>query len=223
MTDPLGGQSAATGTGQSADPGNQGTGTAANAGGQSATGTTGTTPPEGGQSAVSREEFDRLRAQLAAADQKRAEAERNFAQLRDKDVPELQKATRDLQEAQAALAERDQRISALQVENSFFKDNTFDWHSPAAALQLLDRSRITVDNDGNVTGMKDALKALATAQPFLLKPAAAGGDQGTGQPAGTTPPPQGTNPANGGIAPPAGQAADKNALARRFPALKQKL
>lgn len=221
MTDPLGGQSAATGTGQSAVTGDQGTGTATDASGQSAaTGQANQTPTDNGQSTVSREEFERLRTQLAAADKKRAEAEQQFAQLRDKDVPALQKAERDLQEAQTAVAQLKEATTALRVENAFLTDNTFDWHSPQVALAQLDRSKITVDVDGNVTGMKDALKALAQAHPFLLKPKTAEGTP----PAGTTPPASpGTAPSNGGIGAQQGTAPDKAAMAKRFPAMKSRL
>ena len=224
MTDPLGAPSGAGGTGQSAGPTDQGAAATANAGGQSAPSATGTTTPADGQSTVSREEFDRLRAQLAAADQKRVAAETAHAQLRDKDVPALQKAERDLQEATAALAERDKAMTTLRVENAFLLDNTHDWHDAGTAMKLLDRSRITVDSEGNVTGMKDALTALAKAQPFLLKPAPAGDGQG-GAGTGTTPPAPapGTAPANGGIAPTAGTTPDKAAMARRFPALRQRM
>ena len=220
MTDPLGGQSAATGTGQSAGTGDQGTGTAANVGGQSAPGTTVTPPPDTGQSAVSREEFERVVAQLAAADKKRVEAEQAHAQLRDKDMPQLQKLERDLVEATKAQEVMLAANNALRVENAFLTANEHDWHSPSAALQLLDRSKITVDAEGVVAGMKEALKALATAHPYLLKPkpAEAGG---TGQQQNAPPP--GTAPANGGIAPQQGTKPSTADLARRFPALRQRL
>jgi hypothetical protein len=156
-------------------------------------------------------------AQLAAADKKRAEAEAAHAQLRDKDMPQLQKLERDLAEATKVREELTNVNQALRVENAFLSANEHQWHDPGAALKLLDRSKITVDADGNVAGMKDALKALATANPWLVKPAPA---EGQGQ--GTTPPP-GTSPANGGIAPPQGTTPDKAALAAKYPALRQKL
>lgn len=218
MTTPLGEQSVAGGTGQSAGTADQGTANAATAGGQSAPGTTGTTPPAAEQSVVPRADHDQLRAQLAAADKKRQEAESALAQIRDKDMPALQKAERDLQTATAALAERDATISAQRVEIAFLTDNTRDWHNPGAALQLLDRSKITVGQDGTVTGMKDALTALATAHPYLLKPAAADAGGGTGG----TPPAPGTAPANGGIAPQQGTKPTVDQLGKRFPALRQR-
>jgi len=110
--------------------------------------------------------------------------------------------------------------NALRVENAFLMANEHDWHSPTAALQLLDRSKITVDAEGNVQGMKDALKAMATAHPYLLKPKPAEGDGSTGQ---QNAPPPGTAPANGGIAPQQGTKPSNADLAKRFPALRQRL
>lgn len=222
MTAPLDGQSAVPPAGQSAGVVDQGTGTAADASGQSAAGTTGIAPATGEQSVVPREEFERLRAQLAAADQKRAAAEAAHAQLRDKDVPALQKAERDLQLANQALAERDAAISRMQVELAFFNDNTRDWHAPAAAIQLLDRSKITVDAEGKVMGMKDALEALAKSHPFLLKPAPPADGTGTGG-APAAPPAPGTAPANGGITPQQGGKQSPAQMAQRFPAMRQRL
>lgn len=223
MTAPLGGQSAADETGQGAGTIDQGTANAGTAGGQSAPGATGTGTTDSGQSTVPREDYDRLKNQLAAADQKRAAAEAAHAQLRDKDMPQLQKLERDLGDAQAALAERDATISQMRVELAFFNDNTHDWHSPALAIQSLDRSRITVDSEGKVVGMKDALAALAKQHPYLLKPASAGDGQGSGTGTPPAPPAPGTAPANGGIAPQAGTKPSAAELGKRFPAMRQRL
>lgn len=219
MTDPLGGQSAATGDGQSAVTGNQGTETAAIEGAQSgATGTT-ETPAASGQSVVSRAEFEALRNQLAAADKKRVEAEQAHAQLRDKDMPQLEKLTRDLADATKVTEEMQDANRILRVENAFLTANEYEWHNSALALQSLDRSRITVDAEGNVQGMKDALKALATAHPYLLKPKVVEGEGEVST--GNVPP--GTAPANGGIAPRQGAKTDVKEAKTRFPALRQRL
>ena len=220
MTAPLGPQSGATDPGQSAVVGDQGVVTDPATGGQSAAGANPVTPTDPGQSAVSREEYDRLQARLQAADQRASQNEAALRQLRDKDMPEMQKLQRDLTETQKVVETLQATNSSLIVENAFLTNNDHDWHSPAAALQLLDRSKITVDDAGNVAGMKDALKALATAHPFMLKPKPAEGSGATG--AGNSPPP-GTSPANGGINPQTGAKTDATAAAVRFPAMRQRL
>lgn len=40
---------------------------------------------------------------------------------------------------------------------------------PAAAVKLLDQSNITVSEDGTISGVDDAVKALQTASPYLFK------------------------------------------------------
>lgn len=222
MTAPLGPQSGATGEGgQSATPGDQGTATVTDASGQSAaTGTTGT-PPVGEQGVVSRAEFDQLRSQLVAADKKRVEVEQAYSQLRDKDMPQLQKLERDLAEATKVTEAMQAANQGLRVENAFLTANEYEWHNSELALQSLDRSRITVDADGGVQGMKDALKALATAHPYLLKPKPAEGEGEVASGTGNAPP--GTAPANGGIGQQQGSKVDAKAAASRFPALRQRL
>lgn len=215
MTDPLGAQGGATGGTQS---GAEGTGTDPNAQGQGAQSGTGT-PPEGqaqsGQT-YSETEYKALMARMQAADKRASENEAALRQLRDKDMPELQKAQRDLQELTSQNQQLTAELGTLRIANAFLTDNSFEWHNAEAAMQLLDRSRITIDSDGKVTGMKDALKALATAHPYLLKPKAPDQQQ-------TPPPPPGTPPANGGIGGGAGTAPAQADLMKRFPAMRSRI
>jgi hypothetical protein len=57
---------------------------------------------------------------------------------------------------------------------------------PVAAVKLLDQSNITVGDDGTISGVAEAVKALQTASPYLFKTPAQG-SVGSG-----------TNPAGGG-------------------------
>jgi len=91
-------------------------------------------------------------------------------------------------------------------------DNTYSWHNPAAALKLADLSAVEIAEDGTVKNLKDALKAVADANPWMLKPkdgtpppgdAAAGGTTGVGG--------RGNGSASG---------ADKAGIEKRFPQLK---
>lgn len=100
---------------------------------------------------------------------------------------ELEKVKKDLKELQDQgkgdgdkLAERvteletqnETLLTSLRdrtLENAFLKDNTFEWHSPGRALALADLSNVEIDEDGAVHGLKEALKALATSDPYLIK------------------------------------------------------
>lgn len=159
-------------------------------------------------------EAERLAAELAqqrtrtqAADKRAAQIEAELKQLRDKDLPEQQKLTRDLQETQKVVETLKATNSGLALENAFLKDNTYSWHNPDAARKLIDLEGVEIGEDGKVSGMKDALKALATAHPYLVKT-----ETGNGE----TPKPA-TSPGNNGGSGTSTPAA--KALATRFPGL----
>jgi hypothetical protein len=215
MTTPDSGQSAAAGT-QSGAEGTQGTQGTAGAtapestpAGQSA-GTTTTTPPEA-EATVLRKDFDAIRNQLSQADKAREEAQNALKQLRDKDLPEMDKLKRDIAEAEAKAAEATKALEATRIENAFLThaDEKIKWKNPTTALKLLDRAKITIDSAGAVIGMKDAIEALAKSDPYLL-------EDKTATPAEETPV-GGTIPGNNGR----GTAQpDANKMATRFPALR---
>jgi len=160
------------GTGTGGDPG------AGGAGAQSGA-------PDAGQqnpppATVTQAEYDALRARLQAADQNRAKAEADLKQIRDKDLPALEKATRDLAEAEkvrdAALAD----LKQTRLENAFVTDNKYKWKNPKTALKLADLSKVEVDDDGTVRNLTAALDALAKAEPYLLEEDTSGDDDGSG-------------------------------------------
>ncbi len=208
MSQPIdGAQSGATG-GQGA-PANDGsvTTTTTDATGQSA-------QNQAAADAVSRAEYDQRMAQLAAADRKREEAEQKLKTLQDAALSEEEKRKRDLEAATQKLAEKDETIKGLQIDLAFLKDNTHDWHNPQAALALADKSKLQISEDGKtVTGLKEALTAVATAHPYLLKPKADGtGTETTATPTGVT------GVAGQGSAGNSGNG--RSALEKKFPALR---
>jgi hypothetical protein len=162
-------------------------------------------------------EKDRLAAELTkqreralAADQRAAKTEAELKQLRDKDLPEAEKLKRDYEESQQQVVKLQETNGRLAAEVAFLKDNTYTWHDPATALKLLDMSQVTIEADGTAMGMKDALKALATSHPFLIK-------QEVKEEAK---PPAGTSSGNNGSS--ASKPATKG-LAQRFPAMQTRV
>jgi hypothetical protein len=161
------------------------TGQSAGAGGQSATGTEGTATGTGtttatGQSTgteatatapamVTQAEFDALKRQLQAADQNKAKAEAEAKALKDAQLSADEKVKQDLKEAQETLAKREADLRAAQIQNAFVTDNTYQWHDPKAALKLADLTGVTIEGE-TVKGLKEALKAVADAFPFMVKP-----------------------------------------------------
>ena len=152
-------QDGGTGTGN-----DQGTGT------QSGTGTQdgGTGQQQTTAGTVSQAEYDRRMEQLRVADQKRQAAETELKQLRDKDIPALEKLQRDLTEATQRAEKAEADLKQSRLENAFFTDNTYKWKNPKTALKLADLTNVEIDDAGVVHNLKGALEALAKAEPYLI-------------------------------------------------------
>lgn len=201
-----------SGTG-SGDSGTSATGAQSGAAGQGQAGqaATGNT---GAQETVTRAEFETLRSQLSAADKRRTEVETELRNLKDKDLPELERFKRDVTELTKRAEAAEAGLRQERLNNAFLKDNTHTWHDPETALRLADLTTVTIDDAGKVTGLKEALKRLADAHPFLVKPKSEGDDDKGGS--GTS---SFTPPMNNGRQD-AGANASKAAQQRRFPALR---
>jgi hypothetical protein len=190
-----------------------------------ATGTNGSTGTgesgEGAQSgaATTPTEAERLQQELAqqrtrtqAADKRAAEIEAQLKQLRDKDLPEAEKLKRDYEDAQKKAEVLQETNNNLALKVAFLSDNTYSWHNPERALKLVDLSQVEIQADGTVSGLKEALKALAASDPYLIKQEATGKSQ---EPGGTAP---GNNGSSGGNKKP-----NASAMAARIPALQSRV
>jgi len=135
-------------------------------GAQSGAGEGTTTDPE---LARSQQEAASLRERMKAADQRAAKFEEELKKLRDKDLPEAEKLQREHQAALEQVNKLQETNTTLALKVAFLSDNTYSWHNPERALKLVDLSQVEIDADGKVSGLKDALKALATSDPYLVK------------------------------------------------------
>jgi len=211
MTQPGPGAQSGTGTeGQSADPAT-GQGTPAvdpnDPAGQSSDPGQGQGQPPDPNATVARTEYDALMARMRAADQNRARFEAELKQLKDKDIPALEKAQRDLTDATKRAEEATAALKQSRIENAFLGNNKYKWKNNDAALKLADLTNVEVLEDGKVTNLEAALEALSKAHPYLLdtdKPE---------EPKGSTGAP-GTGGRQGDGKP------DSKAMASRFPALR---
>lgn len=175
-------------------------GTTAQSGGENGTGTQ-------TDDKVSRSELDTVLNRMRAADQRATKAEQELRQIRDKDLPEADKLKRDYADAQAQVEKLTATNRDLALKVAFLSDNTYLWHAPERALKLVDMSQLEIQEDGSVRGLKDALKALATSDPYLIK-----------QEVKETPPaPAGTAPGNNGTS--GNNKPTVKGLASRIPAL----
>jgi predicted RNase H-like nuclease (RuvC/YqgF family) len=134
-------------------------------------------------------EADSLRERMKAADKRAADFEARLKQLTEKDMPEAEKLKRDFEDAQKQVETLRDTNQQLALQVAFLSDNTFTWHNPERALKLVDLSQVEIDSAGKVSGLKEALKALATSDPYLIK-------QSVKEEENKTPP--GTSPGNNG-------------------------
>lgn len=114
-----------------------------------------------------------LKAAQDAEDAKKSEAEKAAARIAD-----LEKRAQDektAREAAEAKARETLLRSAVLIAAAAFND-------PADAWVYVDRSKISIDDAGEVKGVKEAIEAVAKAKPYLLK-----GENG--RPPGTPPKP----------------------------------
>lgn len=95
--------------------------------------------------------------------------EARLKEYEDADKSDLEKATGTVNELTARAEKAEGNVGRLTLENAFLLDNTYDWANPKTALRLVDLSEVEIDDDGKVTGLDEALKALAESEPYLLK------------------------------------------------------
>ena len=160
------------------------------------------------------DEVAAITRRMQAADRAKAEAERKIREYEDKDKSELEKAQRDAKEAQERLKQTESQLLKTRIHNKFLASNKYTWHDPETALALLDLENVKVEDDGKVTGLDDAIKALADAKPFLIKTEDKGKEKPKGgKPSGNNPP---SNPGGNG-----GRNTDRARLEEKYPALRR--
>lgn len=215
MTQPAGdgAQSGATGTQSGTDSQASNAQPNANAGQPAQSGEANqATTTEG--ATVSRADYEALQRRLSAADKNNADFQTKLKAIEDAKLSDAEKTAKALEEAQKALAKKDEEIKEGKIRNAFLTDNTYDWHDSRAALKLADLSGVELKEDGTVTGLKEALKAVADANPWMLKAKVDGdedGKDGKNKTGGTT--------GVGGTSGTNASGADQAGLRKRFPQL----
>lgn len=116
------------------------------------------------------EEKNRQWKRRKAAEKARDEALAELQKLQNADKSEVEQAAAKVPDLEKTVEAQGATIRQLSLENAFLTDNSFQWQNPKRALQLVDMSEVEIDDDGKVTGLDSALKALAKSDPYLLKP-----------------------------------------------------
>lgn len=117
-------------------------------------------------------ELETARRQAAAREKRLAELETAETQRAQAQLSESERLKAQLAEATAAAdaARAQARDTAIRSAVTLAATRA-GFLDPADVLALADLSAATVDDSGTVTGIDEAIKALAKARPYLLKPA----------------------------------------------------
>lgn len=133
----------------------------------------------------------------------------SLKEFTDKDKSDGDKAiarVTELEELGTKLAEENQK---LRIDNAFLKQTEFALKNPALAQRVVDLSEVEIDEDGVVTGLKEALEALKKTDPYLFKE--------TGSDDDDAPPKTGEAPKTKRTS----AEASREALLKKYPALQR--
>lgn len=169
---------------------------------------------------VSADEYAALQRRMQAADRAKTAAEQRVAEFEAANATELEKAIKRAEEAEAKLGEAEKRARDAQIHSEVLKLPGYEWHDADALLKLIDLDGVEVGEDGKITGVKEAVKALASKAPYLLK--ATDDKSGDKKDKKDQKPPDG--PPSGhqpGTTPPDGAAAKREELLERYPQLQR--
>lgn len=107
----------------------------------------------------------RVQKKYEGFDELRAKAEQ-FDQLQDQQKTEIQKAQERATKAEQAAATRTQAANERLIEAAVLSQATSQKAiKPEHLFKLIDRSTVTVGDDGQVTGVEDAVKSFLDANP----------------------------------------------------------
>lgn len=99
---------------------------------------------------------------LVAAEAERDELKKAQEEVDRKGKTELENAKADVEKLNQTVADKDQTIKRLTVENAFLQLKDIEWHNPQRALKLVDLS--DVEFDEKTGSVKDPAKLVAAAK-----------------------------------------------------------
>lgn len=105
--------------------------------------------------AQSKQELDELKANLAKDEEAKLAKNQEYQKLLEKRDSELEEAKKTASELRIQTAIERQAVKAGITDTE-------------AAVKLIDRDKIQVDEKGNITGAEEAITALVEARPYLV-------------------------------------------------------
>jgi hypothetical protein len=120
-------------------------------------------------------DYDDLKAKASRADELEQSQQTETDKLRSKAEREAEKRAAAEDKASKATDRANTALMRAAVVAAAAQANAADPHD---VFTLLDKGALTVDDDGNVEGAKDAVETLLKSKPHLLKRSAGGFDGG---------------------------------------------
>ena len=144
----------------------------------------GGTPDGGGVAADVAVELERLKAALKAANNESAARRKKLEELeaaeeqrKSAELSEVEKAKKAQTDAEAKAQATEERFRTATIRSAVAMEAArLGFYDPEDAFRLADLADVQVGEDGKVTGVEAALKALAKAKAHLVKTTSGGGD-----------------------------------------------
>jgi hypothetical protein len=119
------------------------------------------------------EEVEKVKKHRSAADKNKSALEKELNELRNKDLPEVERLKKELEEARDASSKSEASFKGLALENAFLNATQrakITWHDPgvAKAAASAELKALEVGADGTVEGVDKLVKDLAKSKPFLV-------------------------------------------------------
>lgn len=133
------------------------------------------------------DEAAKNRREAAKAKKDLEAANARIREFEDKDSTELDKAKRAAGESQGKVEKLSGTNRTLSLKLAILENPKYKWHDVSDVIANADLSNVEIDEDGNVEGMEESLKALAKKKPYLLAGNESGGNGSgpSGQPIGS--------------------------------------
>jgi hypothetical protein len=127
-----------------------------------------------------------------ALEKRNAELEANEQKRKDAELSETERLKVQLAREQTEHQKTVAEMTTQRIKMAFLAEATkTNFNDPNDASSMADISTVTVEDDGKVKGVEEAVKALVKAKPYLIKKAGAagfgptnpgaGGEQGGGE------------------------------------------
>lgn len=134
-------------------------------------GTKGSKDSDGSDEVVSKAKHEDLRKKLSLADRKRQAAEDELKEIKLKDLPEAERIKTERDEAVQKVSALEGKYTDLARSYAFLLETQTQkirWKNPKAALRLAELDDLSINEDGSVEGISDAIAALLKEHAYLV-------------------------------------------------------